>query len=105
MDERQSIEVIDFPSILEEATTTFNELLRMHSLYQEILETITLTMHQINSYAEKNNIALSSQDKILSLINKSELLMQEITQRTFVNQISDEISQRNKSNEDFTEPK
>jgi hypothetical protein len=92
------------PTILEEATTTFNELLRMHCLYQEILETITLTMHQINSYAEKNKIPLPSQEKMMSLINKSELLMQEITKRTFVNQTSDGFSQRKSSVKDFTEP-
>ena len=92
------------PTILEEATITFNELLRMHSLYQEMLETITLTMYQINNYAEKNKITLPSQEKILSLVSKSELLMQEITKRTFTNQLSDEISQRKLPDDNFTEP-
>lgn len=91
------------PTLLEEATTTLSEIVRMHTIYQELLETSTLTMYQINAYAEKNRITLPNQDNILSLINKAEHLMQEIAIRKFT-PITDESLHEHRTDADFTEP-
>jgi len=66
------------PDILKEASSTFNELVRMHELNQELLETLMVAMQWMREYARKNNIPLLNQDTYFSLLNKAEMLINEI---------------------------
>lgn len=65
-------------SLLEDATSTLNELLRMYELNQELLETLAVTIMWIKDYAEKHNIPLPREASYQSLINKSQTLIEEI---------------------------
>lgn len=85
------------PSLLKDASATLNELIRMHELNQELLETLSVTMMWIKDYALKHNIPLPRETSYQSLINKAQMLFDEISS-------SDGILQRKKSDKDFTEP-
>jgi len=65
-------------SLLEEAYTTLGELVKMHKLNQELLETLSVTAQWLRSYAEKHNISLSNSSTFDSLINKATALLNEI---------------------------
>jgi hypothetical protein len=74
-------------SLLDEATATFNEILRMYKLNAELLETLTVTSEYLKAYAEKHDIPLPDDSTVYSLINKAETLTEEISG----NQITDEF--------------
>jgi len=84
-------------NLLKDATATLNELLRMHDLNRELLETLQVTMLWLRDYAEKNNLPLPNGSTYNSLINKAQVLIDELTS-------SDGFLQRKKSDKDFTEP-
>jgi hypothetical protein len=73
--------------LLKDATATLNELLRMHELTQELLETLTVTMMWVKDYTMKHNIPLPRETSYQSLINKAQMLIEEIAS-------SDDFSQR-----------
>lgn len=95
--------------ILKEASSTFNELVRMHELNQELLETLMVAMQWIREYARKNNIPLLNQNTFFSLLNKAETLINEIMSNSppfLQRQIpSDESKQPHKPDEEVTGPK
>ena len=65
-------------TLLEEATSTFNELLRLHKLNTELIETLSVTAQWFRSYAEKHNTPFPNSSTYDTLINKAEALIQEI---------------------------
>ena len=67
------------PDLLEEATSTLNEILRIHKLNQELLEVLSVTAQWVSDYAEKNNIPFPNSSTYYSLINKAETLLEEMT--------------------------
>lgn len=69
-------------NILQEAHVTLGELLRMHQLNQELLETSTMTLLWLKDNAEKNGIIFPNEGSLLSLVNKAEALIDEITSNT-----------------------
>jgi hypothetical protein len=81
---------------LSEVYQTLGELIRMHQLNQELLETLSVTMQWIRDYVEKHSIPLPNGSTYNSLINKAEALIEEIA--------SDEFSHQKPSDEDYTEP-
>jgi hypothetical protein len=83
--------------LLKDATVTLNELLRMHELNQELLETLTVTMMWIRDYAEKHNIPLPKESSYTSLVNKAQTLIEEIVHPTI-------FHMNLKSDDNFTEP-
>jgi hypothetical protein len=94
--------------LLRDATETLNELLRMHELNQELLETLTVTMIWIKKYAEKHDIPLPKEASYCSLINKAQTLIDELSSESpnlLHYASSDDFSQRKPSDEDFTEPR
>lgn len=80
-------------SLLDEATATFNEVLRMHKLNLELTENLLVTSEHLKDYAEKHDIPLPDDSTFYSLVNKAEALIEEITG----NQITDEFLQRHKN--------
>jgi hypothetical protein len=96
------------PKYLSEVYQTLGELICMHQLNQELLETLSVTMQWIRGYAEKHSISLPDDSTCNSLINKAEALIEEITtdMPLFLkhHKPSDEFSQRKPSDEDYTEP-
>lgn len=64
--------------LLKDATATLNELLRMHELNQELLETLAVTMAWVKDYAMKHNIPLPRESSYQSLINKAQSLIDEL---------------------------
>ena len=89
--------------LLKDATATFDELLRMHKLNQELLETLTVTMMWIAKYAKKHDIPILNEPTYISLINKANALIEEIASKDKT-ESSDEFLHGDKSDEDFTEP-
>jgi hypothetical protein len=85
------------PSLLNDATATLNELLRMHDLNQELLETLTVTMMWVRDYTNKHNIPLPRESSYMSLINKAQTLIEELAHPT-------KFHMSPKSDADFTEP-
>ena len=67
------------PNLLEEANATLSELLKMHKLNQELLETLQVTMIWIRDFAQSNNIAFPNDSTYDSLINKAQILIDELT--------------------------
>lgn len=65
--------------LLEEATTALNELQRMHKLNAELLENLSVTAQWLRNYAEKHNIPLPNISTYNSLVNKAEVLIEEIS--------------------------
>ena len=93
--------------LLKEANATFSELIRIHELNQEMLETLQATMLWLRLYAEKNSIPLPHSSTYNSLINKAEILIEEISQETpltltFKKQTKFHMNP--KTARDFTEP-
>ena len=97
------------PKYLSEVYQTLGELIRMHQLNQELLETLSVTMQWIRNYAENHSISLPNDSTCNSLVNKAEALIEEITIDTPLflkyHKPSDESLQRKKSDKDLTEPK
>jgi hypothetical protein len=87
--------------LLKDATATLNELLRMHQLSQELLETLTVTMIWVKDYAEKHNIPLPKESSYTSLISKAQTLVEELITEPFA---PNENLQHRKPNKEFTEP-
>jgi hypothetical protein len=90
----------EMSNLLDEATATFNEILRVHKLNVELLENLSVVSEYLRSYAEKHNIPLPDSSKFYSLINKAEALIEEISGK----QITDDFLQRKRTDEDLTEP-
>lgn len=69
----------DFTSeLLKEAEKTFSELLRLHTLNQELLETLSALAKYLGDYAEKNDIAFPNSSAYACLVNRADALMKEI---------------------------
>jgi hypothetical protein len=83
-------------SILTEIIDTLQELKRLHQLNFELLEQLGVAC----AYFRENNIKLPNEEKILSLLSKAMVLIEEINSKP----LSDEISQKKSSDKDFTEP-
>lgn len=73
--------------LLEEAHQVLGELLRMHSLNQELLETLSVTASWLRDYAERNNIPFPNSSTYASLINKAETLIQELSTKNPLEQM------------------
>lgn len=86
-------------NLLKDATATLNELLRMHELNQELLETLTVTMLWIKNYTEKHNIPIPKKENLSSLINKAQSLINEISSDS-----TPFLQHRFRTPEDSTEP-
>jgi hypothetical protein len=84
---------------LREAIDTYKELLLVHQLNVELLDTLELTLISIRSYCTENNIPIGN-SKISSLLSKVNILLEEIDCS-----VSDGFSQRKPSVKDFTEPR
>jgi hypothetical protein len=69
-------------SLLNDATATLNELLRMHELNQELLETLVVTMAWVRDYAKKHNLPLPKETSYNSLINKAQTLVEELSSKS-----------------------
>jgi hypothetical protein len=67
------------PTLLGEATATLSELQRMYKLNAELLETLSVTAQWFRAYAEKQNITLPNLSTYNSLVNKAEILINEIS--------------------------
>jgi len=64
---------------LREAVDTYSELLRVHQPNIEMLETLELTMLSVKEFCIAHNIPIGNA-KIGSLISKTDILLNEITQ-------------------------
>ena len=89
----------EMSDILKEASSTFNELVRMHELNQELLETLMVAMQWIRGYAEKNNIPFPNQNTFFSLLRKAESLINEMMSNS-----PPFLQHRKRTPEDATEP-
>ena len=67
-------------NLLEELHATMGDLIRMHKLNEEMLETLQATMLWIREYAQKNDIPLPHSSTYNSLINKAQTLVDELIQ-------------------------
>ena len=83
-------------SILTEIIDTLQELKRLHQLNFELLEQLGVAC----AYFRENHIKLPNEEKILSLLSKAMVLIEEINSKP----LSDEISQKKSSDKDFTKP-
>lgn len=96
------------PNILEEATATFQEIIRLHELNKELLETLSVTMEWVRNYAEKHSIPFPNGSAYNSLINKVDMLIDEITtdMPVFLKhyKLADEKKQLPRTDEEGTEP-
>lgn len=81
--------------LLKEASSIFNELIRMHELNRELLETLQVTLLRIKKYTEKNNIPLDDATK--SLLNRVVILREEVISPPFLQHL-------NQTPKDSTEP-
>jgi len=91
---------------LREAIDVYNELLRVHQLNIEFLETLELTLFSIQNFCRKRNIPLQDK-KLASLLGKAITLLDEISappnlqhQKSAIRRIFTE----EESDKDFTEP-
>ena len=87
------------PDLLEEASATLSEIVRIKSLMVEMIETLTLATLYVRGYAEKNNVPLPDFEKLDSLINKAESLRNEV-----VSGAPPFLQHRFKTPKDSTEP-
>lgn len=85
------------PKYLSEVHRVLGELIYMHQLNRELLETLSVTMQWIREYAKKHSIPLPDGSTYNSLLNKVDALIEEIA--------SDEFLQHKKTDKDLTEPK
>jgi len=67
---------------LSEVHQTLGELIRLHQLNQELLETLSETMQWIRSYAETHSIQMPNSLAFDSLMNKADALIEEIATDT-----------------------
>jgi hypothetical protein len=99
------------PKILEEATLAFDELLRMHQLNHELLNTVIEEMVWIRTYANNHNIPLPEHNKGDSLLEHANCLVNEIINgsspllRHCKQKASDKWKHFPESNGEVTEPK
>ncbi len=82
-----------------------SEIARLQQLNCELLDTLELCLYAAKAFCEKNGIPFYD-EKILSLIKKAELLIDEIQPLPFmhVSVPADEFLQRKPTDEDLTEP-
>ncbi|NWG11201.1 hypothetical protein HXY33_05580 [Candidatus Bathyarchaeota archaeon] len=85
---------------LSELSVAINEVLEMHDLNQELLETLLVAMDWIKQ-KEKDGLDIPQKDTFLSLMRKARTLIEEISSKPMP---SDEFLQRRKSDKDLTEP-
>lgn len=94
--------------LMDEAYSTLGELIRMHELNLELLETLQVTMLWLREYTKKQGIPLPNMTTFDSLVNKAQALLEELREDTPLfpkhRKLSDEFSQKKASDEDFTEP-
>ena len=94
--------------LLDDAYATLGNLIRLHELNGELLETLHVTMLWIKDYSEKNNVALPNSSTYNSLIAKAQTLIDELTQEAPMSstfrKLSDGISQRKPSDDNFPVP-
>ena len=64
---------------LREVRDSLNELLRLHQLNLELLETLETAMFWLQDFGKKHDIQIPNRDKINSLITKADNLLAEIT--------------------------
>lgn len=83
--------------LLRKATSVFGELLRMHKLNQELLETLSVTLLWVKDYAERHSIPIQNRGNLASLIRKAEILIKEISSPPF-------LQHRKRPTDKFTEP-
>lgn len=68
---------------LREARDVFNELIRMHELNMELLDTLTVLLKQVFDYAYQHNLPIENYDALEVLIKRASSLQGEITQEEF----------------------
>jgi len=102
--------------LLKDAIATFDELVRMHQLNQELLNTLIDAMVWIRTYAKNHDIPLPKQNQWDSLLEHANCLIKEILnghspllrhrrrKSIGVAKSSDEFLHGDESDEDFTEP-
>lgn len=82
---------------LSDAMDTYSELLYLHQLNLELLETLEMTLLWLRDLQENHNICIPNKDKIATLLEKAETLIGEISSPKMFLQHrmpSDEFSQR-----------
>ena len=90
---------------LREAIDTYKEILRLHQLNLELLETLEFSLLWLKDFSEKHNLLIPNRKNIASLLRKANSLLNEISsppilqhQRAIRRKFT-----RNKSDKDFTE--
>ena len=86
-----------------EAIETYNELLRLHQLNLELLETLELSLFWIQDFSKKNGISIPKRKQIARLLNKTHVLVTEISSQQTLD--IQQFFTEKKSDKDFTEPK
>jgi len=93
---------------LREAIDTYEELLRLHQLNLELLETLELSLLWLKSYTDKYDIPIPKRHIITSLLTKTSNLLNEIGSKTPYKTLRETGIRRfftaRKSDKDFTEP-
>ena len=81
-------------------------LIHLEQLNIELLDTLEICLLAAQYFCKKNNIPFKD-DKVLALIKKTEMLLDEIAPPTFLRipKLTDDFLQRKKSDKDFTEPR
>lgn len=72
----------------------------MHKLNAELIETLSVTFKWLRDYADKHDIPFPNSSAYGSLINRADMLIEEILN----DQSNRRIFTRKNSDEDFTEP-
>ena len=62
-----------------ESVETYNELLRLHQLNLELLETLELSLFWLKDFSNKNNIPIPNREKFTHLLNKIHALVTEVS--------------------------
>jgi len=87
-------------NLLEEADIALGELIRMHKLNAELLETLSVTAQWLRNYAENHNIPFPNSSTYETLIHKADRLIEEIANNQ---KPTDGFLQRKPTDTDLTE--
>ena len=82
---------------LREAVDTYTELLRVHQLNLEMLDTLEITLYTVKDFCIAHNITIGN-ERIISLLSKVNALFNELDQST------DEKKHLFRTDEEVTEP-
>ena len=108
MDRKREVNFVNKKG-LRDAIDTYEELLRMHQLNLELLETLEFSLLWVQDFSKKYNVAIPNRETLTRLLTKTSLLIEEIsaTNPTETRQhksIRRFFTER-KSDKDFTEPR